>query len=229
MGLIKSENTPIGLSPFSMRDIEVQAQILLARARKAADQLLADAQKEAETIRQTAKTEGLVEGKRQGFSQGNEEGKKSGHQAALTESKAQLTAMWNALSAAVTQIDLARRDLESAALREVVDLASAIARRVARRQAKIDPVVLLENLQEAMKLAVQSADVRIIVNPAQRKTLNEELPRLQLLWPNVSHVEVLGDPDVAAGGCRILTREGEVDAQIDVQLDRVINDLLPDA
>ena len=34
MGLIKSINTPISLSPFSLRDIEAQAQAMLARAKR---------------------------------------------------------------------------------------------------------------------------------------------------------------------------------------------------
>ena len=98
-----------------------------------------------------------------------------------------------------------------------------------KRQAQLDPSVLTENLKEAMKLAVHCADVRFVINPAQRETLNREMPNLQLNWPNVKHVELTDDPAVAAGGVRIFTRHGELDAQIDVQLDRVVADLMPPA
>jgi flagellar biosynthesis/type III secretory pathway protein FliH len=46
-------------------------------------------------------------------------------------------------------------------------------------------------------------------------------------WPSLKHVELIDDPAVAPGGCRILTRHGEVDAEIEGQLDRVIAELLP--
>jgi flagellar assembly protein FliH len=110
----------------------------------------------------------------------------------------------------------------------VVKLAASIARRVTKLQAAIDPQVLVENLKEAMKLAIQAADVRIVINPEQRKVLLEELPRLQLHWPSVKHVELIDDPTVGPGGCRIITRQGEIDARIEEQLDRVIADLAPD-
>jgi flagellar biosynthesis/type III secretory pathway protein FliH len=57
--------------------------------------------------------------------------------------------------------------------------------------------------------------------------LNDELPKLKLHWPQVKHVEMMEDETVGMGGCRIMTRHGEVDAGIDQQLDRVIAELSP--
>lgn len=227
MGLIKSTTAPPSLSPFSMRDIEAQATALLRGARRAADQLLAQAQIEGETLKAQARAEGLAEGQAAGLAKGLDEGRQNGHQAALAETKAQLTDVWSALSSALAQLDASRRELEAAGIVEVIELASSIARRVTKRQAALDPAVLSENLREAMKLAVQAADVRIVINPAQRKTLSEELPKLQLNWPQLKHVELVDDSTIAPGGCRLLTRHGEVDAEIDGQLDRVIAELMP--
>jgi flagellar assembly protein FliH len=228
MGLIKSINTPISLSPFSLRDIEAQAQAILARARKGAEMLLIEAQRESTTLKQQAKAEGFAEGKKEGLAKGTEDGLRSGHQAALNETKEQLTQVWKALTGVVEHLDAARRDLEADGIGEVIALATAIARRVTKRQAAIDPAVLTENIREAMKMAVHAVDVRIAINPAQRKAVSDELPQLQLNWPNLKHVELIEDPQIVVGGCRILTRNGEVDADIDRQLDRVIDDLLPE-
>jgi flagellar assembly protein FliH len=228
MALIKSTNTPPTLSPFSMRDIEAQATALLRGARRAAEQLLVEAQREADALKLQARAEGLSEGERDGLAKGLEEGRRSGHQAAMNEMKAQLAQVWAALSSAVTQLESARIELEAAGITEVVELSSAIARRVTKRQAAIDPGVLTENIREAMSLAVHAADVRIVINPAQRQTLTQELPKLQLHWPNLKHVELVDDPSISPGGCRVLTRQGEVDAQIDTQLDRVIAELMPE-
>jgi flagellar assembly protein FliH len=229
MGLIKAENTPLSIEPFSMRDIEAQAQAILLRARKGAEMLLIEAQRESVNLKKQAKSEGFIEGRREGMSLGLTEGRTSGHQAALDEAKDRLNQVWTSLVSAMTQLDSTRRDLEAAGIGEVIALATAIARRVTKRQSAIDPTVLLENIGEAMKLAVHAVDVRIVINPAQRKTVSEELPKLQLVWPNLNHVELIDDPTVAVGGCRILTRNGEIDADIERQLDRVIDDLLPSA
>src|SRR5437764_974908 len=188
MGLIKSTSAPAALSAFSMRDIEAQATALLRGARRAAEQLLVQAQVEAETLKRDAHAEGLTQGHAEGLAKGLEDGRRSGHQAALNETKSQLTAVWTALTAVVTQLESARIELESAGVVEVIELASGIARRVTKRQAAIDPAVLTENIREAMNLAVHAADLRIVINPAQRATLVQELPKLQLIWPSLQHV-----------------------------------------
>jgi len=43
----------------------------------------------------------------------------------------------------------------------------------------------------------------------------------------MSHVELLEDAALSPGGCRIFTAGGCVDGDLDVQLDRVIAQLLP--
>jgi len=228
MAVIKSSQPPPVLTQFSIRDMELQAQALLIRSRRAAEILLGEAQREGELLKAKAREEGFVIGKREGLERGMEEGRKTGHDAALAEIKPQLTKTWTALTAAVNQLETDRHDLECAGINEVVKLAAAIARRVTKLQAAIDPQVLVENLKEAMKFAVQAADVRIVIHPEQRIVLNEELPRLMMHWPTVKHVELIEDPSVGLGGCRIITRQGEIDARIEAQLDRVIADLAPD-
>ena len=225
MPVIKSAQLPPVLTPFSIRDMETQAQMVLARARRAAELLLREAQKQGEELRAAARTEGFSLGKQEGLNAGQEEGKKSGHEAALAEIRPKLTQTWTALTEAVNQLDSSRHNLEAAGINEVVKLAAAIARRVTKLQASVDPNVLVENLKGAMKIAVQAADVHIAVHPAQREMLNAELPRLKLHWPQVKHVELMEDESVGMGGCRVMTRQGEVDASIDEQLDRVISEL----
>jgi flagellar assembly protein FliH len=227
MAVIKSTQPPPVLTPFSIVDMETAAQNVLQRAQKAATLLLREAQKQGEELRKAAKTEGFTLGKQEGLAAGLLEGQKSGHDAALAEIKPKLTQTMNALTAAVTQLDASRHDLEAAGINEVVKLAAAIARRVTKLQAAIDPNVLIENLKEAMKSAVHVADVHIVIHPAQREMLESELPRLKIHWPHAKHVTLMDDEAVGMGGCRILTRHGEVDASIDQQLDRVISDLMP--
>jgi flagellar assembly protein FliH len=225
MPVIKSTQQPPVLTPFSIKDMELQAQALLLRARRAAELLLGEAQREGEQLKAAAKAEGFAQGKLEGIRIGTEEGRKSGHEAALAEIKPKLTQTFNALSAAVTQLDASRHELEAAGIDEVVTLAAAIARRVTKMVARIDPQVLVENLKEAMKIAVQSADVHIAIHPAQREVITAELPKLKLHWPQVKHVELIEDESVGIGGCRVITRHGQVDGAIDQQLDRVISEI----
>jgi flagellar biosynthesis/type III secretory pathway protein FliH len=65
------------------------------------------------------------------------------------------------------------------------------------------------------------------VHPKQRQTLESVLPELQLRWPNLKHVEIVEDAALAPGGCRVYTKQGCVDADLDAQLERIVGDLLP--
>jgi flagellar assembly protein FliH len=227
MGLIKYSNVPTSAAPFSMRDIENQARGILLHAREQAEALLAEAQQEGEHLKAQAYAAGLEEGRRDGRKQGELEGAKAGAQQALAEHQEQLSALVNALSTGAAQLDSARRELEAAGLSEVVSLATAIARRVTKRQGMIDPIVLTENLKESMTLVCHAADVRVAIHPNQKATLESALPALKLAFPKLSHVELIEDATISAGGCRVFTARGNVDGDLDAQLDRVVADLLP--
>lgn len=229
MPVIKSANVPANVSVFSMTDIEVQAKSLLARAARRAEQLIAEAQTQAESLKRAAYAQGLTEGKRDGTAQGITEGKKSGHDQALAEHREKFAAAVNSLAAAAQKFEAQRTDLEAGALRPVIELAAAIARRVAKRQAALDPNVLTENLKGAMKLVAHACDVRIALRPADLETMKKELPNLKLDWPQLGHIELSEDATLSVGGCRIFTASGMIDGDLDGQLDRIVDELLPAA
>ena len=227
MGLVKAAAAPATVSSFSMRDVEEQAKALLMRARQGAERILVEAQREGAEFKRLAHAEGLEEGRREGLNRGVEEGRAAGKQAALEEHRAQLAQVVKGLSDAMSDLDAARADLEAAALEEVVGLAIAVARRVTKRQGLLDPAVLTENLREAMKLVVSAGDVKVAIHPDQRAALDAALPALRLDFPRLGHVELVDDPAVQPGGCRVYAGGGQVDATLDQQLDRVVADLLP--
>ncbi len=210
-----------------MADIEDGARRILLRARQQADQLLAAAQTEGEKIKEQAKTEGHAQGLREGTQRGLEQGKQAGEKQALNEFKPQLQQSMNALNEGAKILSEKRGELESSGLAEVIKLAIAIARRVTKRQGIFDEQVLTANLEEAMKLVVQHADLRIAIHPKQRQTLDSALPQLGLKWASLKHVEIEEDASISPGGCRITTCQGSISADLDVQLDRVVADLLP--
>jgi len=210
-----------------MKDIEEQARAILLRARGRAEELIKEGQAQGEIIRTRAALEGMAQGKKAGFEQGSAEGRKSGHESALAEHRAKLTDLVNALSGAAAELSASRNRLEIEAESEVLKLAVAIARRVTHRQASADASVVGDSLANAMKLVVHASDVRIAIHPSSRVTLEDSLPRLKLQWPSLDHVELIEDATISPGGCRIFTRAGEVDANLDGQIDRIAAELVP--
>jgi flagellar assembly protein FliH len=228
MGLIKSANAPTTLSPFSLKDVEEHARLLLLRARGRAEQLLIEAQGEGEKIKAQAKANGHAEGVRAGFAEGNAAGQKAGHQQALAEQSAALTTLVKSLTALSAELNDSRHRLEEEAGNAVVRLSTSIARKVTKLQGTADPAVVSANVDAAARLVVRASDLRLLVHPSQRQTLLGALPALKMQWPTLSHVELVDDETLSPGGCRIRTRGGMIDADLDAQVDRIANELLPE-
>jgi flagellar assembly protein FliH len=171
----------------------------------------------------------LAEGLTEGLTRGTDEGREAGRQQALDEHRAQLTQAVAALTSAAQSLEASRVDLESDALREVAELALAVARRVTKRQGTLDPAVLAENLRESMRLVVHAGGVKVAIHPSQRQTLDSVLPSLKLEFPKLSHVELIDDAALSPGGCRVFAGHGQIDADLDQQLDRIAVDLLPES
>ena len=229
MGVIRSNQLPATAQAFSMQDVEQAAKRVLLKAKLQAENLVAAAQEEAERMKAEAREEGSKEGFEHGHAEGAKHGAEAGRQQALKQHSAELTALVQSLTGVTGELEAHRLALMADAVREVVALAIAIARRVTKRVGAIDPDVLEANLDAAMRLAVGASDLRVAIHPDQRKSLLEALPRLKLKWPELKHVELQDDPTLAPGGCRLFTRGGTIDADLDAQLDRIVGDLLPGA
>lgn len=229
MGVIKAGQTPASAVAFSMKDIENHARAILLRARQQAEQLLAAAQVEAAELKKQAHAAGMAEGRAEGLTQGKQEGVKAGREQALNEQRTQLTGLVTSLTNAAAEIEQSRRKLAAAAVKDVLDLAIAISERVTKLHGVLDANVAAANVAEAMKLVGHASDVRIAIHPSQKAALAEVLPRMQREWPTLEHVQLVEDAQLAPGGCRVYTAQGQVDGDLDEQLGRIAADLLPNA
>ena len=230
MGVIKSDNAAtVRTTQFSLADIERQAHAIILQAKSQAGRILAEAQRVGDQMKQQRHAAGFDEGKTAGFQQGLADGQAAGRQEALNEQRDALAELVQTLAGACSDLDASRRRLESEATIDVMRLAVAIARRATKRLGARDPNVLTANVTEAMKLAVRACDVRIAVHPSQRATLERTIPQLKMQWPTLKHVELLDDASLAPGGCRVFSGSGQIDADLDGQIDRIAADLVPDA
>lgn len=226
MGLIKSNTAP-AVSTFSMRDVETHAQLIIARAKQKAEQMLIAAQEQAEQLAEQIKADAAKRGLEEGRVKGRQEGLAAGKEAALTEQRGKFETAVKALTEVVTTFDGLRNEFEAEASTDVINLAVAIARRVTQRQGLQQNEVLLENVRQAVRLVAHHASVTVTLHPQQKAFLDETLPQLKTSWPKVTHVELQTDPAIAPGGCRVTSGLCEINAELDKQIDRIVADLLP--
>ncbi len=109
--------------------------------------------------------------------------------------------------------------------RSTVKIAMAIASRIIRREVEHDPQISLEVIREALRLAAGSAEIKLHVNPSDYTNLGSQLHRVAATMAQIAPSEIIADASVSPGGCRVETKHGEIDQQIETQLCRIEEEL----
>jgi flagellar assembly protein FliH len=199
--------------PFNFDDLAVQASRYLDKVRKEALQIVAKAQQDAQALRQKAEVEG------------RKAGQATVEQLVQKQLGTQLTTLLPALRQAVEEIRHARQSWLVHWEKSAVHLAAAIAGRLARRELSQHPEVPLPLIREALELAAGNADLRLHLSPDDLAALKPQVEALLAEFSSLGTAELVADPQVTRGGCRVETRFGTIDQQFEAQLARIEEEL----
>jgi flagellar assembly protein FliH len=190
-------------------DLEAEAAERMSRAQAEAGEIVAQANSEADAIRRQAAEEGC--------------------KAAMQEFDKTVAANLAPAIAAIRETDAELRQARQAWIaqweKDVVRLAAAIAARVIRCELRMRPEITLSLLREALDLAAGSPNVRLHLNPEDYQALGVQVRSLIDAMSSLGDAEVIPDAAVSQGGCRVETRFGAIDQQIDSQLRRIEEEL----
>ncbi|MEM9253746.1 MAG: FliH/SctL family protein [Planctomycetota bacterium] len=212
---------------LDLGDLGAQAARLRMQAEAKAAEIVGDAEAKAKALIDAAHGQGFEQGKAEGHEQGLAEGREIGRQEALAakaEELAQLVAAWADVAG---QWDGYRRELEREARETVLDFALKLGERLVHRLVDVDRSVVVDQLGAALSAVLEPMDVRVLINPADRPTLEEAMPELLAEFAQFEHIKLVDDGDVGRGGCVVSYGQGEVDATLDTQLRRVLEVILP--
>jgi flagellar assembly protein FliH len=150
---------------------------------------------------------GLDEGRNDGFDAGHAEGVErgvaEGRQQALTE----LEQMAKPVDAMLRSLKKMKAEFRNAQRKEVVDLVGKIARQVIRAELALQPVQMLNLVDEALAAMPPTRDeVEVFMNPEELKRIQELDPKRARKW------NLMADPGLDLGECRVRAGDHEVDA-----------------
>lgn len=224
LGDIVRDAVVLDLDDLGRRGEELRAQALAEAAR-----IVADARESRAKLLETAQAEGHAKGLEQGLAQGLDQGREQGRAEALAQSADEferLTASW---TGAIEQFESIRQSMLDEARSDVLALAVRFAQRVVKRKIELDPGVAAAQLAEILSLLARPTRLIVAVNPADRAVVAEALPALTEGLGEAQHIELIDDASLDPGSCVARTAGGGVfDASIATQLDRLINELLPE-
>ena len=166
--------------------------------------------------------ERLAEEKRSGFEAGRERGRQEGRQAEREAQAATLSAeeerRKRQLAGLIESFTTDRDRFLHAVEQEVVKLALAVAARILRREAQMDPLLLTGAVRVALGQLAGASEVRLRIPPAEAELWKETVSML----PNLAmKPTVVAGEGMRLGDCVIESKVGTVDLGVRSQLGEI--------
>ena len=127
-----------------------------------------------------------------------------------------LAAIFNHCSRPLQQVD-------SEVEEQLIQLVTLLTRQLVRREIKLDPGQIVAVVREALLvLPVNSRDVRILLHPEDVQIIKQVLND----GDSTTYWNLIGDPTLERGDCRIQTESSSIDATLERRLTSVIANML---
>ena len=160
--------------------------------------------RELEAIEQQAREEGYAAGKAEGLAAGQQQ---------MREQMARLDALYVAASRPLQALD------EQTEV-ELARLATVMAKRVIANELRLAPELIEQAVRQAVSaLPAATRDLRVHLHP-------DDLALLHELGSAEGHWQLLADPTLSRGDCRLESERSHLDARVETRLAAVIDAVL---
>ncbi|MCC6445227.1 MAG: hypothetical protein IT210_17420 [Armatimonadetes bacterium] len=184
--------------------------------------IMEEIRQEAESIRRTAREEGLQEGYRAGSDQGYREAADRCESA----QEAYLSSLRSDIEAFIGSILSERERILAETEPEVIRLVLEIARKVLRDESAANPELVMGVVGHALRRVTNKERIRVRVNIADLSHVKERREQIIALLDGIEHLEILDDQRIGPGGCLVETDSGNIDARLETQLEQIERTLL---
>ena len=155
-----------------------------------------------------------------------------GYQAGMERADAELRARLAALDERVQRLDallaqLARplESLDAEVEYDLVELALAVGKQLARRELRTEPTQIIAIVRESLaQLPLAAREVRVHLHPDDAQLVRSRLTEVmsERAW------SIAEDPILTRGGCRVTSENSAIDAQVEQRLGAAIAAVLGD-
>ncbi len=202
-----------GLAGFNLNDLANEGRQRLDQSKQQADQILIDAEAEAERIRKQARQRGYQDGL---------------DQAAIdSESRIQSAAMQRAQSgldlvqSALDQLQSIHQQWMNQYAGSLNAMILAATKRIVSRELAIDPQLIVTWAEQAVRSVRTDCRLTVAVHPETLALIGQSLDQM-LASPDLSE-QTFVEPDPSIGPSEIVVRQdgGEIHAGLNAQLNRL--------
>ena len=210
-----------GGRPAAAVDLDMAARRALGEAHALAEALAAETRIELERATREKLEEAFRRGRDEGWSVGHREGRAAGRAQGLAEARARLARAAGAFEHAAKLVARSREAVRAEAEAGLVRLAAAIGRKLAARELDVRPDAARAETREAIRLVSDRAEIRVLVNPAEREAVDQVRDSFREEFPEIITLAVEPDASVTPGGARVVTASAAVDATLEARAGRI--------
>lgn len=209
-------------SAYNFIDLRQRCEAYAADIQKQCQAWVAEARAEVDRIRDEAYQEGRAAGFKDGLSDAAEQITTRAAADTRQQLNAALETLGPSIEHAAYELVEERQRWRSKWEVAACELAIALAGKLTERVIDADPTVLLTRMQAVLEMAAGHTTAVLHLNPKDIESLGSEVDAIIDRNP----VEIVSDARVQPGGCVLSTDVGEIDGQLDTQLDRISEELL---
>lgn len=198
---------------YNVEDVQVRAREYFQQVQQEAAAVLAKAQQDAVRIREQAKADGIAQAKA------------TIEQTAQKLSDARCKTAIEACESTVQQLSQQTNAWLAVWRNQTVVLASRIAEKILRREMQDRDETLRVWMEEAIVAMREVRELRVLVHPDDFAVAGRFLQQLSKSVPQAANVEIIPDPEVTSGGCIVRSAHGQLDQQLEAQLQRLTEQL----
>ncbi len=146
-----------------------------------------------------------------------EEAYELGRAEGLAAGSSEIAAQVARLDVVAVELERLRREMFERTVEDVAAAVHHIARAVVKRELMLDSTGVKALVLEVLEHIQTKDEVLIRVSPEDLLIVQEEAPNLLSHLGRDSHVRIQSDPELSAGGVRVETQLGAVDASVETR------------
>jgi len=181
---------------------EKEIDAVLKSAHIQADKLLKESEKRIAAMEQEAYDKGYLKGKEDGWHAGKNEADK----------------IYESARKVLQQAEDIRQKVFRNTEEELVELAIEIAEKLVCRQLDLNPDTVMDIARSAYLQVMDCQQVIIYVAPEQVEILEARKQEIGTQLYSTKRLQIIGDPNIKSGGCRVETEQGYIDATVPAML-----------
>ena len=153
-------------------------------------------------------------------------GLNDGIQKAQKQYQSQVQNSLDALNNITSSLSAQYNKLKEEQEQDILAFIITLTRKIIDTELEINNQIVLNILKNALNLLNEREEIKILVNPQDWLIVKENINYLKLRIDLPPNIEIVNNNTITRGGCRIESKSGSIDADIDTQFEEIKRKLL---